>query len=106
MPKEVKFTEDELTKINEFQQRYVNIQMGFGQLEITKMRLHQQLDGTDEASHSLIERFETVQEEEREFIQGVNEKYGDGVLDPATGLFTPSEGTQEEATPSTDSKKE
>ena len=37
------------------------------------------------------DQFEATQQEEQEFIQGVNDKYGDGVLDPQTGTFTPSD---------------
>ena len=91
--KEIKFIEEELDKINEFQQRYLTIQMSFGQVEITKMRLVKQLEDLDVAAENLKDQFEKTQEEEREFIQGVNDKYGDGVLDPATGIFTPSQVT-------------
>jgi phosphopantetheine adenylyltransferase len=97
---EVKFTEEELKQIGEFRQKYVDIQMGFGQLEINKMRLHQQLSGAEDTVNSLRESFQTVQTTEREFIQQINDKYGDGVLDPATGVFTPSEEPQEAATDS------
>ena len=91
MPKEeIKFTQEELDSIKAFQQRYLDIQMGFGQVEITKMRIATQQTNVDTFSTDLHEQFNTVQTEEREFIDGINEKYGDGVLDPDTGVFTPN----------------
>ena len=36
---EVKFTDDELSKLKEIQQNYVNIQNQFGQIAITKIKL-------------------------------------------------------------------
>lgn len=87
---EIKFAQEELDKIKEFQQRYVNIQLGFGQAEITKMRLETQLENINTAMDSLKEQLSTTQKEEQEFIADVNKKYGDGVLNPETGVFTPN----------------
>ena len=91
MPKEeIKFTEEELGSIKTFQQRYLDIQMGFGQAEITRMRIATQQANADTFSVDLHEQYNTVQTEEKEFIEKINEKYGDGVLDPETGVFTPN----------------
>mgnify|MGYP003152663778 CR=1 FL=1 len=98
MPKgktdEIKFTEEELEKIKEFQQKYLDIQMGFGQADITGMRLDVQIDNLDAFKEDLRSQFSAVQEDEREFIQEINERYGDGVLDPASGVFTPNKEVQ------------
>ena len=40
MAEEVKFTEDEMKKIKEFQESYVTIQQNLGQLSIAKLRLN------------------------------------------------------------------
>ena len=91
MPKEeIKFTKEELDSIKEFQQQYLDIQMGFGQVEITEIRLETQYQNIDKFSKDLHNKFKTVQKEEREFIDKINEKYGEGVLDPETGVFTPN----------------
>jgi chaperonin cofactor prefoldin len=87
---EIKFTEEELEKISEFRQKYLDTQMGFGQAEITKTRLNRQHENLDKFVEDLREQFDTIQEEEQKFIAGINEKYGDGVLDPDTGVFTPN----------------
>ena len=88
--KEVKFSEEELTKIKDFQQRYINIQMGFGQAEITRTRLDEQFNNVDVFVDELRTKLSEIQTEERSFIEEVNKKYGDGVLDPESGVFTPS----------------
>ena len=92
--KEIKFTEDELNKIQGFQDRYVQIQLSLGQAEITKVRLEAQMESLDEAAAQSRSDLVEVQNDERDFITGINEKYGEGVLDPGTGVFTPAEASQ------------
>ena len=89
--KEVKFTESELEQIKGFQKRYVEIQMGFGQAEITRSRIETQFEALDTFHDELRENLSKVQEEERAFIDDINKKYGDGVLNPETGVFTPNQ---------------
>ena len=87
---EIKFKKKELEEIKEFQQKYVNVQMGFGQSEITRSRLEKQLENVDIYVDELRTKLATIQEEEKEFIERINETYGDGVLNPETGVFTPN----------------
>jgi septal ring factor EnvC (AmiA/AmiB activator) len=88
---QVKFSKEELKKIKEFQQKYLDIQMGYGQVQITRSRLEQQFESLDEAHDKLNENLVNTQIEERSFIEEINKKYGDGVLNPETGMFTPSD---------------
>ena len=90
MPDKIKFTQKELDTINEFRQKYLDIQMGFGQAEITRTRLENQFDKLENFSEDLRKQFDTIQGDEQKFIAEVNKKYGDGVLDPETGVFTPN----------------
>jgi len=85
-----KFTSDEMDKIKEVQSSYVGVQQAFGQLEVNRIRLEQQLDATQQASVELRDRFSEVQKEEQKFIEELNEKYGDGSLDLESGTFTPN----------------
>ena len=39
MPEEVKFTEEELKQVQNIQTSYQNVQSGFGQLKMAKIRL-------------------------------------------------------------------
>ena len=85
---EVKFTEEEMTKIKEIQQTYVDVQQSLGQLSVAKIRLGQQLNSLNEREGELKNKFTETQKGEQEFIGEVTKKYGDGNLDPQTGIFT------------------
>ena len=45
-----KFSQEELDKIKEVQKSYVGIQQAFGQLEVNKLRLEQQIGALNQAS--------------------------------------------------------
>ena len=90
MAEEVKFTEEEMTKIKEIQQTYVEVQQSLGQLSVARLRLEQQLTSLNDGEDELRKRFIDTQSEEREFIDKITEKYGDGTLDPETGTFIPN----------------
>ena len=87
MPKEVKFTEEELTQVQNIQKSYANVQNQFGQLKLAQIRL-------DNDEIALEEALKSVQEEEKKFLDGITEKYGQGSLNPETGVFTASESTE------------
>ena len=86
----IKFTQEELDQISEYRQKYLDVQMGFGQAEITRTRLERQHENLDKFAGDLRKQFDAIQEDEQKFIAGINKKYGDGVLDPETGVFTPN----------------
>ena len=82
MPEEVKFTEEELKQVQNIQNSYQNIQIQFGQLKVAQIRLNNQEVDLEEA-------FKQVQSEEKKFLDGITDKYGQGTLNPETGVFTP-----------------
>ena len=88
MSEEVKFTEEEMNSVNEFQKSYIDIQQSLGQLSITRIRLEQQLNLIDNSENELRDKFIETQTNEKHFIDKITEKYGDGTLDPETGVFT------------------
>ena len=85
---EKKFTDEEMGKIKEIQSSYLGVQQAFGQLEVNKLRLQQQLDSTQQASTELKDKFSEVQNNEQKLIEELNTKYGDGSLDLESGTFT------------------
>ena len=89
MSEEVKFTEDEMKQINELQNGYVSLQNALGQLSVSRIRLEQQLNDLDTAEDNIKSQFIENQTKERDFVDGINKKYGDGNLDINTGVFTP-----------------
>ena len=88
--KETKFTEDELKSLQDLQTSYQQKQLQFGQLEVQRLLVTQQLDQLDNAKAKLEVEYGEVQETERKLVADLNEKYGPGNLDPATGVFTPA----------------
>ena len=100
MAEEVKFTEEELQQLGGLQQSYQNIQATFGQLRVQRILLEQQMNNLEETENSVEEEYTKAQENERTFVKSLNDKYGPGQLDPATGVFTP-QAKPEETTPET-----
>ena len=88
MPEEVKFTEEELTQVQNIRQEYVSIQQSFGQLKLAQINLdNQEID--------LENALKNTQDKEQSFLDGITKKYGQGTLNPETGVFTPSENKSE-----------
>ena len=90
MPKEIKFTKDELKSVGDLQVKYNTITNKFGQLAIAKLNIEKQHEVLEDEEFKLHEELELVRTEEQEVLSGITEKYGPGTLDPQTGVFTPS----------------
>ena len=88
MPEETKFTEEEMNQVKSFQQNYMNIQNQFGQLKMAQIRL-------DNQEVELEDALKSIQDEEKKFLDGITDKYGQGSLNPETGVFTPTENKSE-----------
>ena len=87
---DTKFSQEEMDKIKDVQSSYLGVQQAFGQLEVNRIRLEQQLDATQQASVELRDKFTETQQNEQKFIEELNKKYGDGSLDLESGTFTPN----------------
>ena len=92
---ETKFSEEELKSLQDLQTSYHQKQLQFGQLEVQRLLVSQQLEQLDNAKAKLEVEYSEVQETERKLVQSLNEKYGPGNLDPATGVFTPTPVAEE-----------
>ena len=97
MAKEIKFTEEELKSLSDLAQGYQTTQAAFGQLRVQKILLQQQSEGLEEAEIKLQADYTSLQDNERDIVKQLNEKYGPGSLDPQTGVFTPVESDEEKA---------
>ena len=87
---ETKFTDDELKSLQELQTNYGEKQSMLGQLAVQKILLNQQIDALNNRTSEVEQEYQTTQQEERDLVKTLNEKYGPGQLDPATGVFTPT----------------
>ena len=88
--KELKFTDDELQSLQGLQTSYQEKQAVLGQLSVQRILLNQQLDALETRTVEVETEYQVVQQEERDIVKTLNDKYGQGQLDPTTGVFTPS----------------
>jgi predicted nuclease with TOPRIM domain len=83
-----KFNEEEIKKLQELQESYIDVQNKLGQISIARIKTDQQIESFDRVESELRNKFTEIQTEEQEFMKSVTDKYGDGSLDPITGVFT------------------
>jgi predicted nuclease with TOPRIM domain len=88
--KEMKFTQEELTSLQELQQGYDNIRNSMGALEISRIQLEQRLENLSDEKLRLETEYSNLVSTEQTLVGELNEKYGPGNLDPTTGVFTPT----------------
>ena len=86
---EMKFTEEELQSLQSLQNGYQEKQVTLGQLAVQRILLNQQSDALEIRAAEVEEEYEGVQQQERDLVAQLNEKYGPGSLNPETGVFTP-----------------
>ena len=90
MAEETKFTKEEMNTISEIQEKYLEIQQKLGQISLSKLKLEQQVEAIDKVEKELLEYFKKTQKEEKDFVDNITKKYGDGTLNPDNGIFTPN----------------
>ena len=88
---EIKFSEEELKSLKDLQTNYQEKQAILRQLAVQRILLDQQSNTLDNRMKDVQTEYEAVQQSERDLVAKLNEKYGPGQLDPATGIFTPTE---------------
>ena len=86
----VKFTDEELSSLQELQNTYASISTQFGQVKVSRINLERQMYSLDEMEENLTKDWETNRQAESELVKSLNEKYGAGALNPTTGEFTPN----------------
>ena len=90
MAEEVKFTEEEVKTIKEVRETYFAIQNTYGQLGVSRIRLDQESEALDNAEENLKSTYVENQQKEKNIIDEITKKYGQGSLNPETGVFTPN----------------
>ena len=87
---EIKFTTEELNTVQEIQKSYADITTQLGQVGIAKIRLRDQEISLAKEEDKLNTNFSKVQDDEQKFLDEITKKYGQGSLNPETGVFTPN----------------
>ena len=84
------FTEDEMTSLKQLQEDYTTKQEQLGQISVQRILLNQQIDSLEQRQEQLEKEYVEVQQREQSLVKTLNDKYGQGQLDPNTGVFTPT----------------
>ena len=87
---ETKFTEEELKELKDLQEGYVETQTKFGQFSIARLNLREQAEELKKLEDETTTKFDELRKKEKSIVDGLTEKYGQGSLDPNTGVFTPN----------------
>ena len=87
MTEKVQFSEQEINEIKSVQKEYVDIQNAFGQIQLTRLKLSQQLEMLNKKEKDLSDKFISLQNNETNLLKQITEKYGDGQLDLKTGSY-------------------
>ena len=81
---EVKFSTEDIEKIQKLQSDTNAVMFQFGQLKVSQIKLEQQ-------EKFLQEKLAELEQQEKTIAKELTDKYGKGSLDIETGKFSPSE---------------
>lgn len=84
------FEQADIESVKELQSNYATTTAQIGQVEVELHLLKKRLEEIESIRLELFQNYETLQAKEKELVQHLNEKYGDGVLDLDSGRFISS----------------
>ena len=86
----IQFTQEEVTKIQEFQQKVLTTNTRIGEIELLIHGLEQEFQELKNEKESLIAGYTNLRQEEMELGAELKEKYGEGTYDINTNQFVPT----------------
>jgi len=84
------FAQEDIQSVKELQSKYATNTAQIGQVEVELHILRKRLNEIETIREQLFQSYEDLQNQEKELVKSLNEKYGDGVLDLDSGRFIPS----------------
>ena len=84
------FQTDDVQAVKDLQSRYATNTAQIGQVEVELHLLKRRLVQIEELRINLFNTYDDLQKEEKELVESLNQKYGDGVLDLDSGKFIQS----------------
>ena len=82
------FTEEEITKIKQLQEKYQVLGIQVVQLTLAKKSAQEYVQSLEDQNNQLTNQIVEVNIEEKEFAKTLSDKYGIGSLDLESGVFT------------------
>mgnify|MGYP003135295918 CR=1 FL=1 len=95
MADEVKFSEEELTQVQEIADTYTNLQNELGRIGAQEIIMAQRVETITDRKAEIEKEWKTNQLKEQDLVKTLSGKYGDGSLDPQTGTFVPNSSQKE-----------
>jgi len=86
----IKFSAEEINKIQDLRTRGSRLVMELGQLEAELFMLDQQKERLMDSKRFITDRYMTMQREEQQLVQELNKRYGSGTVDVESGEFIPA----------------
>jgi oligoribonuclease NrnB/cAMP/cGMP phosphodiesterase (DHH superfamily) len=81
-------TPEELQSIKDLQSKYNQTIFEIGAAEAQLIVFHEQIEKLVEAKKGLVSDLKTIEQKESELIKSLQEKYGEGAINPETGEIT------------------
>lgn len=90
-----KLDKEHLDSLQTLRESFANNASQLGSVALEQMALTRRLDFLNAEQDRLYTQFETLREQEQELIEKMRERYGDGQINIAEGIFTPDLGLAE-----------
>jgi|TARA_B100000085_G_scaffold276808_1_gene296413 predicted transcriptional regulator len=85
-----KFTKEELDQIQNLRDANTRKVNEFGQIELEMLVTVQRLESLQKTKEDLQTEYRDLQKQEQELVNNLNDKYGAGTVDVASGEFIPA----------------
>ena len=90
MSENKKFTQEELDKNVKLREANTQKISEFGQIELEILLTNQRIEALKNAKTKLQDEYVGLQDQEKELVKELNNKYGAGTVDLESGEFIPS----------------
>lgn len=87
---EKEFQAEDIQAVKDLQSKYATNTAQIGQVEVELHLLKRRLTQIEDIRTNLFATYDELQKQEKELVESLNQKYGDGVLDLDSGRFIPS----------------
>jgi hypothetical protein len=85
----IKFSAEELSELKKIQTDYQQTIIRFGELNIERLSIESSINNLKIAEDKLKQEYSDLQKKEQSLINKIIDKYGEGTLNIAEGVFTP-----------------